>query len=208
MAETHYAVANIMKSSATVWYAPVGESEPDETSVAVGGDWGGNWEKIGYTDSDVQFIVEMATIDLTVDQLFGTSRRNYESVDARFEFTIAEPTARNAALAAGLDPDDAVTDTSAGASQKAFAEFDMVVPTCGKLSEWMVGLEGAWCDDDGNNHPLRIFIQRANIMQNGSLTFTSRGDTKVGIPMQVKSLVDTATTNRFYTYQRVYEPTS
>ena len=42
-------VANILKTGAVLWNVPTGETVPDETSVAVGAAWGGNWARVGYT---------------------------------------------------------------------------------------------------------------------------------------------------------------
>ena len=40
-------VADLIVGPARVFYAPVGEALPDESSIGYGDAWGGNWTEVG-----------------------------------------------------------------------------------------------------------------------------------------------------------------
>ena len=68
-------VAQIIKSGAWLYNAPTGEANPDETSVAYGAAWGGNWVRTGYTKVALTADYESEEMDVEVEEELGPVRR-------------------------------------------------------------------------------------------------------------------------------------
>lgn len=194
-------VGDLFKSKATIWIAPVGEAFPDETAVAAEADWGGNWTKLGWTLEGIKFKYEYEDMEIAVEQILGPLSRRKTSESAMFETVLAEVTATNLAYAAGTDPTTLVTTTAAGASQAGYEEA--AIGDNLLVQEYAIGLEGINYHQTDGLLPLRIFIPRATLVINGELEFAQKNDSMTGIPLQVKSLVDTANSNRLFVWQRV-----
>lgn len=197
-------VGNLLKTKAKVWIAPYGEALPDETSVAYGGSWGGNWSSWGYTQAPLKFKPELKRFLHKIEEALGAVKaQNMESM-CEFETVLAEMTADNIAYALGVDPDDAtngVTTTAAGVGQKAFEQISMgnVV----QVENWAIGFEGLSVDSAGNNQPLRVFITKAVIEINGELEFSDKSDNALGIPVKVLALQDEANSFKHFSWQRM-----
>lgn len=177
------AVTDILVTPATIYYAPVGETLPDETSVAYGEAWGGNWVNLGYTLDPVAWSVEKTTFELEVEQLSTAVRSVTQTETSMIETNLAEFTGSNIALATG----GTVTTTAAGVGQVGFDEI-----TGGgsvDLSEYAWGFEGFRITSGNVRLPVRLFFYRGIAVVNGQLTFAKSAG--VGIPLQVKALADT-----------------
>jgi len=61
-------VTNIVHTGAWLYNAPVGEANPDETTVAYGAAWGGNWVRVGYTKAPLTMAYESEEADVAVSQ--------------------------------------------------------------------------------------------------------------------------------------------
>lgn len=196
------AVSDILISPATVWYAPVGEPLPDETSISFGEDWGGNWESLGYTLQPLSLMYTREIFSLFVEQITPPVKRKKVQEDYAIETVLAEFTGANI----GLLFDGTVTSTNAGASQVAFTQ----VKAGGKstLDDYAWGFEGVYQDDANNEHPVRIFFAKGNATLNGNLTFAKNAG--VGIPLRVDMLPDTTQPvgQQYITVQIVTAPAS
>jgi len=182
---------NILKSNATVWYAPAGEALPDETSVAAGGDWGGNWERIGYTAApliwtltDERAVIEVQEERIALDE-YGT---RFESMLAT---ELSELTADYLALLMG----GTVSTTSAGASQKGYEQLDIDPGFI--LTKYIIGFEGVRQIADGSNQPLRVFAEKSTFKINGDVEFDSKSDTYTRLPIMLRVLKGTNYALRF-----------
>lgn len=180
-------VSQIIKSGAILWYAPVGETIPDETTVAFGGDWGGNWERVGYTKEPLTMAYEDERAVIAVEEHLGPVREFRTSEDLKLETVLAELTGGYLKLAAGGDPDDVVS-TPAGAGQVAFEEMFMGDEVA--VPEFAWGFEGLYLDASGAEFPLRVFIWKGTAKLNGGLEFSKKSDDYVGAPIQIHALVD------------------
>jgi len=182
----------------------VGETIPDETSVALGAAWGGNWERVGYTDAPLTLIYESEEADIAVEEHLAPVKRRRISENLTAETVLAELTAEYLQLGAG--DQDAVSTTAAGASQKGYEETGLGDEPI--ISEKSWGFECRHIDASGNEHPLRVFIHIGTGTLNGELTFSQKAEDKAGIPIQVKALVDPTQSvgQRLCLFQRVTAP--
>ncbi len=193
-------VSDILKSKASMWVAPAGETRPDETTVAAGGAWGGNWVKLGYTKEPLSMLYEFGEHESMVEQVLGPVDRWKTDEHATLETVLAETTAQNLDYVSGGDGTNKTT-TAAGSSQKGYEELN--VGNNPLLYKWAVGFEGIKYDEDDGALPVRVFLDRATINVNGELSFSQKDDDYTGIPMQVKALANTAASGRMFTWQRV-----
>lgn len=191
-------VTNILKTGAAVYYAPVGEAEPDETTVEYGAAWGGNWARIGYTKEPLAMAYESEEVDIEVEEALASVRRHRIKETAMFETVMSELTAAYLQLAAGGQ--GTVSTTPAGAAQKAFEEI--TVGDEAQLDEQAWGFEGLFVDSDGEDQPVRVFVYKATAKVNGNLEFSKKSDDYVGLPLQVNALADVDNSNQLFKFQR------
>lgn len=193
--------ANLLKSKATIYIAPVGETVPDETSVAAGASWGGNWDNMGFTNAPLAFQYQPTYYDMVVEQYAGVVKRVKTAETLVMETTLAEITAANIAYACGRDGSADVTTTAAGASQKGYEELG--VGGGFLIDEFAVGFEGERQLADGSTQPIRVFIPKCNIRLNGNIEFSARSGNPSGVPIQIMALADEDNGGRLFTWQRV-----
>ena len=177
-------VANILVTGAKLWYAPVGEALPDETSVDYDGAWGGNWAQLGFTLSPLQISYTQTFFGVDVQQRAGRVKN----------FPLDNTVVANTTLAEVDGPILAVlmnggnTATAAGASQKGFDS--MVFGGKRTITHYAVGFEGVR-EDEGStpaNQPIRLFFFKATISASGAIPFDKASPT--GIPITVEAMVD------------------
>lgn len=193
-------VGDILKSKATMWLAPYGEARPDETNIAAGAAWGGNWVKVGYTKEPLKMLYEFSEHESSVEQILAPVNRWKTDEHASFETTLAEATALIMDYVSGGDGTNPTTE-AAGASQVGYEELN--VGDNPLLEKWAVGFEGIKYDETDGALPVRVFIDKATLNINGELEFSQKTDDYVGIPVQVKGLANTSASNRLFTWQRV-----
>jgi len=180
-------VTSIVKTGAVLWVAPSGESKPDETSVAYGGDWGGNWERVGYTKEPLKMKYDSEEAEVEVEEELAAVKRYRNKEGVTLETVLAELTAEYLQLAASNQ--DTVDETAAGGSQKPYEETGLGGEAI--LTEKAWGFEGLYVDSSGNEEPIRVFVHKGTAMINGELEFSQKTDDYVGIPIQIKALSDT-----------------
>lgn len=176
--------SDILLSPATIWNAPVGEALPDETSVAYGAAWGGNWEQFSLTKTPVTLNRDVSTFDVFVEQTTVPLRRAITEEKITVETQLAEFMGDALALVMG----GTNTVTAAGASQAGYEK--VVAGGEWTLPERAWGIEGKYIDADGDEFPVRLFLYRATVKLGGELSF-QKGD-YVGIPIQIEALGDTS----------------
>lgn len=178
------AKSDILVSPARIFYAPVGEAFPDETSVAVGAAWGGNWVDLGYTIDPISVNLATETFDMRVQQSIVPVKKVRTSIDATIETKLAELSGANLTLVT----DGTKTTTAAGASQKG---FDSIVVDGEKtdISMYSFGIEGVRVHSTNARLPVRVFIPQGTIETTGAIEFSSNAG--VGIPVKITALADT-----------------
>lgn len=178
------AVTDILITPARIWQSPVAEALPDETSIAYGGTWGGNWVDVGYTLQPLTMSFDRTLFELEVEQITGVVKRRVTKEMAMFETVLAEATPTNLQLAIG----GTVTTTAAGASQVAFQDLDVGGDIQLDMLQW--GFEGFYENAAGAQFPVRIFIYRASAILNGQLSFAKAA--AAGVPIQISAEADTS----------------
>lgn len=178
------AVADILISPASLYHAPVGEAFPDETSIAYGDAWGGNWVNVGYTLQPLSVGYNQERFDLEVEQVSSPVKSTITKEEITFETVLAEFTGANMQLIFG----GALTTTAAGAGQRGFQELKAGGRV--DIDEYTWGFEGLYKDAANAQFPVRVFIYRGSATLNGQLTFAKGAG--VGIPIQIKALADTS----------------
>ena len=177
------ATADILVTPARIFYAPVGESLPDENSVAYGEAWAGNWADLGYTLNPVTMNITRDLFELFVEQLTNPVRRKITQETLTIETTLAEITGDNLLLAFG----GTVTETPAGAAQVAKTELEAGGDTSPDV--YAFGLEGEYLDDSNDSFPVRVLMFRGNPILGGAMQFAKSAG--MGIPIRITAEADT-----------------
>lgn len=174
--------ADILMSKAQIYYAPVGEALPDETSVAYGGSWGGNWTSAGFTSAPVQMEWVEGRVGADIQQALGEIKD--WRVDERATLRTMLPELTGAALALLMHGTNA--DTAAGAGQKGWSR----VQAGGQfiVAQKAVGLEGYRPDSAGTLQPIRLFFYKASFMLDRGVSWSKRD--VMGLPVMIKTYPD------------------
>jgi len=176
------AVADILLSPATVWYAPVGEAAPADT-IGSGEDWGGDWADLGYTLAPLTISYEHEVADVLVEQLTAPVKRKKTSETLTIETTLAEFTGQNLELVFN----GTATDTPAAVGQPAKTELVMGGDTALPVYAW--GFEGTYEDAAGVAFPVRVIVYRGRPILGGELQFAKAEPT--GLPLRIEVEADT-----------------
>ena len=175
-------VADLIVGPARVFYAPVGEALPDESSIGYGDAWGGNWTEVGTTKVPVTVKYEVERGEAMVEQSTAVLKRWIKTEKLALETVLAElSTAHMGLLLEGTE-----TTTAAGAGQVGMKELE--VGDTWQMSERAWGFEGLYKTDAGAEFPIRLFVYRATSVINGDMEF-GKNDT-TGMPLRVEALAD------------------
>ena len=199
-------VANVIKSGARLYVAPTGEANPDETSVAYGAAWGGNWVRVGYTKTPLTMAYESDESDIEVEEELAPIKRRRVKENLTLETVLAELTATYLQLAAS--DQDTVSETAAGVGQKAYEETGLGGEAI--LTERKFGFEGLYITSGGDEEPIRLFVHKATAKINGNLEFSQKSTDYTGIPIQISALSDTTQNagQKLCLFQRVTSETT
>lgn len=194
-------VENVLKTGAVLWYGPVGETVPDETSVAFGAAWGGNWARVGFTKSPLVMAYTSEEHDVEVEEALAPINRVRIKENLTLETVLAEMIADYLQLAAA--DQDSVTEVAAGAGQKAYEETGLGGEVT--LQKYAWGFEGEFINSSGDSEPVRVFIHKATAILNGNLEFSQKSTDTPGVPIQIKALTDTSQSvgQKLMLFQRV-----
>jgi len=180
-------VANVIKSGARLYVAPTGEANPDETSVAYGAAWGGNWVRVGYTKTPLTMAYESDESDIEVEEELAPIKRRRVKENLTLETVLAELTATYLQLAAS--DQDTVSETAAGVGQKAYEETGLGGEAILTEKKW--GFEGLFINSSGDEEPIRLFVHKGTAKVNGNLEFSQKSTDYTGVPIQIKALAKT-----------------
>lgn len=179
------AVADILLTPATLYYAPVGEALPAD-DVAYGAAWGGNWVNMGYTNAPLSVPYSNETYKVMVEQVTAAVKKRIISEEYAFETTLVELTGVNVALALN----GTATITPAGVGQVGKTEVAFGGDT--EVHVYTFGFEGEYVDADGASFPVRFQIYRGTLIMNGSIEFSKSKE--AGLPIRIEAELDTTKT--------------
>ena len=167
-----------------IYRAPVAEANPDETSVAWGAAWGGNWTYLGDTLEPATMGAEFEIVDVNIEQSNAPVKQSRVNEIIRISTSVAEHTATLMQLLLG----GTVTTTAAGASQKGFDSLPFGGETNVPIYKW--GLEALRVDSTGVSQPVRWFFHKGSVGLNGDIPYDKRN--AAGVPIQITMLSDTS----------------
>lgn len=193
-------IANIIKSAATVWFAPDGESLPSADTIAAGAAWGGNWAQMGYTKAPVAVKYEFEEQDIEVEEFLAPVDRYKIKETIMIETTLAEIIADYLKLGAGG------TVTTVAASSSVVGKDVLEGGNDAILTKYTFGFESTWKNSSGVLLPIRFFVKRATFKLNGELTFSKKNGEYPGIPLQIAGLADTSNSGRLFKFEKVTAP--
>lgn len=178
------AQTDILVSGAWLWYAPEDEPRPDETSIDVGEDWGGNWDWLGLTTTPLTLNLASEEFEVDVQQLSTAILSSITSEEITLTTTLAEQTAAYLELLFGGN----ITTTAAGASQRGYTELKFGGRTTRTV--YSVGFEVIHTIANGTRLPLRLFFHRAQLTLSGDIVYDKGG--VAGLPISITVLADDA----------------
>lgn len=184
MGVSNFSSDDVLVGAANLLYAPTGTTKPSDSTVAANdfASWPSGWIHLGYTDSGPNFTYGYDVFAVKAQQSTADLKRKKTSETLTVSAGLLQFEAAHIALATG----GTVTHTAAGVGQK---EVDRIVGG-GEvtLDEYMFALESTREDDSGNLQPVRMFLPRGTITQNGETTFARDGATI--LPVQIAALLD------------------
>jgi hypothetical protein len=174
---------DIILGEGTLYYAPTGTANPDETSVEFGGTWS-SWTSLGDTLEPLTLTWNEERKAIKTQQTMGKVREFRTSREPRLTTVLAEHT--GAILA--LIHDGTNTDTAAGASQKAFSA--VTVGNEPVVSTYKFGFESVRVDSTGTKQPVRYFFHIGSIGPDGDSSWDKENET--GLPIAIEVYEDTS----------------
>jgi len=184
-----FSASDVLVADARVLWAATGTALPDETTV----DWNDstgaytNWTDftmMGYTLVPTVINYTYETFEVDVQQSASPIKRSRNTERITAATTLAQFDGDLLALILG----GTNTDTAAGASQKGFSEIKAGGNTA--LAEYLFAIEGYRLDTNNNEQPVRVFIHRGTIRQDGDIPFDKAGAT--GMPVIIEGLADSS----------------
>jgi len=176
---------DILIGPGRLYRAPVGEANPDESTVAYGAAWGGNWVDMGdfvegqpVTIGINETFYDVYTEQSTVPKNSVRTRRETIIKTSLIEHSVAN-------LAIVLQG-TAETTAAAGGGQKGFSEIPFGSQSDVDFYKW--GVEGLRVDSAGANQPVRYFFHKGRIRLAGDVNFAKQKET--GIPIEIMVLGD------------------
>lgn len=175
----------------TLYRAPVGEANPDESTIAWGEDWAGNWVNKGdfpegspITVGMPEDIYKAYSEQSTVAQAITRTRREPMVKGSLFDHSPAN-------MAIALDAESETTP-AAGGGQKGYTEIDIDSQSEVSLYKW--GVEARLVDDDNNEQPIRWFFHKGFMRMTGDIAYAKTQET--AIPFEITIIGDSSQTGK------------
>ena len=174
---------NILIGYAKIWYAPVGEAFPDETGVAYGVAWGGNWAYLGDTTEPLTLAVDRTVFDVNIQQSNVPVKQSITQQTINLQTTLAEHTITALQLVFLGTPSSAASSTN----QRAYSQLTFGGETAPALYAW--GFEALYKTAANVSLPVRYLFYKGSLTLNGNIPFDKGA--VAGIPVQITVLADT-----------------
>lgn len=176
--------SDILIGPGKIWYAPTGEANPDETTVAYGASWGGNWASLGdfLEGNGVTISLDEEFTKVYTEQSTAPVAAVRTKREAMLKATLAEHSVTNMALVL----DGTAATTAAGASQKGYTDIPVGSGSTVDFYKW--GIEGFRYDSAGTAQPVRYFFHKGYIRLAGDISMSKANPT--GVPVEITLLAD------------------
>jgi hypothetical protein len=192
--------ANIMKSGAVLWYAPLGTALPAITTLGAGVAWASPWARVGFTSEPLKLLYEDERMDVEVDEQLAPLEDWRTKEMATLETVLAEVIADYIQLLTG----GTVTTGAAGTGVAGYEQLD--IGGFARVTQYAVGFEGIRYDANSNALPQRALIPIASFKLNGEMEYSKKSDSYLKLPIQIKGFGDPANGGRVIRWQRVTAP--
>ncbi len=191
--------SDIIVTGARIFVAPLGTTLP-APSLAVDAAWPTGWVDVGFTLEPTKLNYKFDVLEVFVEQSMSPVRRRRTKEEASIETVLAEHSAGNLALAL------AATATTSAATSTVVGYEEVTLGGDPNLSLYMVGIEGAYNDEDAAFFPIRLFLWQATAADGGTLEYGK--DKPAGITLKLNALADPTKTRgqQLLKIQRVLEP--
>lgn len=178
------ATEDIVIGYAKIWYAPVGEAFPDETSVAYGASLGGNWKYLGDTTEPATLNVDRNVFQVEIQQSNVPVKESITKQTLALKTTLAEHTITHLQLAfLGT-----ASSTPSGSGQKPYSQLQFGGETNPAYYAWV--LEALYQTSGNVNEPIRYMFWKGSLTLDGNIPFDKGA--VAGIPINITVLADTS----------------
>ena len=175
---------DILIGPGRLYVAPTGEANPDETTVAYGTAWGGNWVDLGdiIEGSPVVLSISEDVTQVKTEQSTAPKNAVRTSREVMIRATLAEHSITNMAYVL----DGTASATAAGPAQKGYS--DIPFGTNSDLDFYKFGIEALRKDSNDNNQPVRWFLHKGYFALAGDINYAKSDPT--GVPIEITLLGD------------------
>ncbi len=176
--------ADILIGPGKLYVAATGEANPDETTVAYGAAWGGNWVNLGdiIEGNPIVLALNEEVTQVKTEQSTAPKNAVRTSREAVVRATLAEHSIVNMAYVL----DGTAAATAAGAGQKAYS--DIPFGSNSDLDFYKFGIEALRKDTSDNNQPVRWFLHKGYFQLSGDVNYAKGSPT--GVPIEITVLAD------------------
>lgn len=175
-------MGDVLLGPGTLWRAPVGTANPDESTVAWGASWGGSWVDMGDFPEGTPISLSMAeevykaySEQRTVARAVTRTRR-----EALIKGSLQDHSVANLAIAL---QGTAATTAAAGGGQKGYSEIPIGAQADVTLYKW--GIEALRIDANNFNQPVRWIFYKGFFRMTGDIPYAKTKETAVPFEITV-----------------------
>ena len=191
---------NILIGRGRLYVAPLATANPDESTVLWGVAWGGSWVDCGkmLDGKPVSFNLGDAYKETFTEDSLGPEKVTRIKRAPVVKASLDEFTSVN--LAKVYDS-TAATTAAAGGGQKGYFEIPIGDDPTVTLYKW--GIEGVRLDANGNEQPVRYFLNSGYVKSVGDFTHAKATEAEIMIEIGVLADSAVAAASRYGTLQIV-----
>jgi len=192
--------SNILKTGATLYFAPLGTALPPITTLGAGVAWPAPWARLGFTAEAVKLTYADERALIEIEESLSAIEDWRVKEELSLETKLSEVIADYLQLVVG----GTVTTTAAASGVAGYEELN--VGGVARVTQYAVGFEGVRYDAASNALPVRCFIPIASFSKSGEIEFSRKGDGYATLPIKITGFGDTANNGRILKWQRVTAP--
>jgi hypothetical protein len=177
--------SDILIGPGKLYRSPVATANPDESTVAFGAAWAGDWVNMADLLEGSPVVLSIAEEFTKVYTEQSTAPKNAVRTrrEVMIKATLAEHSVANMAI---LLQGTSETTAAAGGGQKGYTEIPFGTESEIDFYKW--GIEAYRKDATGVNQPVRWFLHKGYIRLAGDINYAKKNPT--GIPIEITILGD------------------